>query len=58
MEEYFKKCVGRIMESLEVAGIENVALKQQVKKYIWLLLDDLKKSDESEEYNGLDEDKN
>ncbi len=52
MEEYFNKCVGRIMESLEVAGIQNKSLKQQVKKYIWLLLDDIKQGEESGESNG------
>ncbi len=52
MEEYFKKCVGRILQSLEVAGIENAPLKDQVKKYIWLLKKDLEQSQESEELNG------
>ena len=37
----FKKCVGRIMETLERAGIEDLILKASVRKSVWLLHDDL-----------------
>ena len=42
------------MQALEVGGVENQALKNQIKKYIWLCLDDIQQSNECEIKNGLD----
>ena len=45
-ELQFKRVIGRIMEALEIAGIENNALKKQIKGYLWDLYDDIKSKEE------------
>ena len=43
-DKEFNRVIGRIMEALEIAGVENQALKQQIKGYLWDLHDDMQKS--------------
>ena len=41
LDKEFNRVIGRIMEALEIAGVENQALKQQIKGYLWDLHDDM-----------------
>ena len=58
-EESFKRCIGRTMEALEVAGIENQPLKQLIKGYLWDLFDDhsegMKEGNNNDETNATRE---